>query len=46
MTTFSNNAISVTSGNNDIFELLNMHHNSGNGIFIGSKNGGGHLILN
>ena len=27
------------SGGNDIFELLNMHHNSGNGIFIGSKSG-------
>jgi hypothetical protein len=46
MTTFSNNALSVTSGGNDIFELLNMHHNSGNGIFIGSKTAGGHLILN
>jgi hypothetical protein len=46
MTTYSNNAISVTSGGYDTFELLNMHHNSGNGIFIGSKTAGGHLLLN
>ena len=46
MNTFSNNGVAVTGGGNDIFELLNMHHNSGNGIFIGSKSAGGHLILN
>jgi MYXO-CTERM domain-containing protein len=46
MNTFSNNGVAVTAGGNDIFELLNMHHNSGNGIFIGSKSAGGHLILN
>ncbi len=46
MNTFSNNGVAVTSGGNDIFELLNMHHNSGNGIFIGSKSAGGHLVLN
>ncbi len=46
MNTFSNNGIAVTGGGYDIFESLNMHHNSGNGIFIGSKNAGGHQILN
>ena len=46
MNTFSNNGVAVTGGGYDIFELLNMHHNSGNGIFIGSKTAGGHLILN
>jgi Right handed beta helix region len=43
--TRSNNGIAVNGGGNDIFELLNMHHNKGNGIFIGDG-GGGHLILN
>ena len=46
MNTFSNNGFAVDSGSNDIFENLNMHHNSGNGIFIGSKSTGGHLVLN
>ena len=46
MNTSSNNGVAVTSGGNDIFELLNMHHNNGNGIFIGSKSAGGHLVLN
>ncbi|HVZ88454.1 MAG TPA: right-handed parallel beta-helix repeat-containing protein, partial [Polyangia bacterium] len=47
MNTFSNNGISVDgSSAYDTFELLNMHHNSGNGIFIGNKSGGGHLVLN
>jgi MYXO-CTERM domain-containing protein len=47
MNTSSNNGISVNgSSANDIFELLNMHHNAGNGIFIGNKSGGGHLVLN
>ncbi len=46
MNTFSNNGVSVNGGGYDIFESLNMHHNSGNGIFIGTKNAGGHLILN
>jgi hypothetical protein len=45
MTTYSNNGISVDGGSNDIFELLNLHHNNGNGIFIG-KGSGGHLVLN
>ena len=35
MNTFSNNGVAVSTGGNCIFELLNMHHNSGNGIFIG-----------
>jgi len=46
MNTFSNNGVAVTGGGYDIFELLNMHHNSGNGIFIGSKTAGGHQIIN
>jgi MYXO-CTERM domain-containing protein len=45
MNQYSNNALSVDGGSNDIFEQLNMHHNSGNGIFIGKGNGG-HLVLN
>ena len=45
MNTFSNNGVAVNNGGNCIFELLNMHHNSGNGIFIG-KGTGGHLVLN
>src|SRR5580765_5517303 len=36
MNMYSNNGISV-SGGNCIFESLNMHHNAGNGIFIGGK---------
>jgi hypothetical protein len=47
MNTSSNNGISVSgTAAYDTFELLNMHHNSGNGIFIGDKSGGGHLVLN
>jgi hypothetical protein len=45
MNSFSNNAIAANGGGNCIFELLNLHHNSGNGIFIG-KGTGGDLILN
>ena len=44
MNTSSNNGISA-SGSNNVFELLNMHHNSGNGIFINGGNGG-NLIVN
>ena len=44
-TTYANNGWDV-SGSNDIFELLNNHHNQGNGIFMGTKTGGGNLILN
>jgi hypothetical protein len=47
MNMYSNNGVSVGgSAAYDIFESLNMHHNSGNGIFIGNKSGGGHLVLN
>jgi hypothetical protein len=47
MNTSSNNGISVSgSAAYDTFELLNMHNNNGNGIFVGNKSGGGHLILN
>jgi hypothetical protein len=45
MNTSSNNGVAVNGGGNDIFELMNMHHNNGNGIFIG-KGTGGHLVLN
>lgn len=44
MNTFSNNGVDA-SGSNNVFELLDMHHNSGNGIFINGGNGG-NLILN
>ncbi len=44
MNTSSNNGISA-SGSNNVFELINFHHNSGNGIFINGGNGG-NLILN
>jgi MYXO-CTERM domain-containing protein len=44
-TTFANNGFDV-SGSNDTFELLNMHNNMGNGIFMGTTTGGGNLILN
>jgi MYXO-CTERM domain-containing protein len=47
MNMYSNNGISVDgSSGHDIFEQLNMHHNSGNGIFVGNKSGGGHQIIN
>jgi hypothetical protein len=43
----SNNGFAVDDpASNDIFELLNMHHNAGNGIFIGTKQNGGHVLLN
>jgi pectate lyase-like protein len=45
MNTFSNNAIATDTGGHNIFELLDLHHISGNGIFIG-KSTGGNLILN
>jgi hypothetical protein len=45
MNTRSNNGVSVSNGGNDIFESLNMHHNNGNGIFIGNGMGG-HLVVN
>jgi hypothetical protein len=43
----SNNGFAVDDpAGHDIFELLNMHHNAGNGIFIGTKQNGGHQIIN
>ena len=45
MNTFSNNGWNVSNASNDIFELLDMYGNSGNGIFVGNGTGG-HLILN
>ncbi|MBN1607253.1 MAG: hypothetical protein JW940_11515 [Polyangiaceae bacterium] len=45
MNSFSKNGVAVDAGSHDIFGLLNMHHNNGNGIFIG-KGTGGHLVLN
>ncbi len=45
MNEFSNNGIAVDGGGNDIFELLDLHHINGTGIFIG-KGSGGHLVLN
>lgn len=44
MMTNSNNGMSA-SGSNNIFELLNFHHNNGTGLFI-SGGTGGNLILN
>ncbi len=46
MNTSPTTASRSTAAANDIFEPLNMHHNAGNGIFIGNKSGGGHLVLN
>lgn len=46
MNTRSNTGFGVNDpAHDDIFELLNLHHNSGSGFFI-SHGGGGHLILN
>src|SRR5262245_17540634 len=45
MNMYSNNGISVNNASNDIFESLNLHHNSGTGLFIGNGMGG-HLVLN
>ena len=45
MNTRSNNAIAANGGGHNIFELLNLHHLAGTGIFIG-KGEGGNLILN
>jgi hypothetical protein len=43
--TVANNGIWVKGASNDIFELLNLHHNAGPGLSIANGNGG-HLILN
>jgi hypothetical protein len=46
MNTRSNNGISA-SGSNNVFELLDLHHISGTGLFIhGGDSTGGNLILN
>lgn len=46
MNTRSNTGIGVNDpAHDDIFELLNIHHNKGSGFFI-SHGGGGHLVLN
>ena len=42
---YSNNGMSVSNASNDIFELINFHHNNGTGLFIG-KGSGGHRVLN
>jgi pectate lyase-like protein len=41
----SNDALRSEGASNNVFELLNIHHNFGPGIFI-SKGNGGNLILN
>ncbi len=43
MNTRSNTGMTA-SGSNNIFELLNLHHNNGTGLFL--RDGGGNLILN
>jgi len=43
MNTRSNTGMSA-SGSNNIFELLNLHHHSGTGLFL--RDGGGNLIVN
>lgn len=43
--THSNDAIRSEGASNNVFELLNIHHNFGPGLFI-SKGTGGNLILN
>src|SRR5262245_48007299 len=45
MNTRSNTGMSVGDCSNDIFELMNFHHNNGSGFFI-SHGTGGHRILN
>ncbi len=44
MNTNSNNGMS-SSGSNNVFELINFHHNNGTGLFINGGMGG-NLILN
>ncbi|WP_438023987.1 right-handed parallel beta-helix repeat-containing protein [Sorangium sp. So ce233] len=46
MNTRSNNAVGVSGdAHDDIFELMNIHHNNGSGMFI-SNTTGGHQIIN
>ncbi len=47
MNTNSNCGMQVVQSGNNIFELMNFHHNSGAGVFVNdSKGRGGHLFLN
>jgi hypothetical protein len=47
MNTNSNCGMHVDDTHNNIFELMNFHHNNGAGMFIDDTKGtGGHLILN
>jgi MYXO-CTERM domain-containing protein len=45
MNTRSNTGMGVNDAHDDIFELLNIHHNNGSGFFI-SRGTGGHQIIN
>ena len=45
MNTRSNTGMGVNDAHDDIFELLNIHHNAGSGFFI-SRGTGGHQIIN
>lgn len=43
----SNVGVFVKNAGNDIFELMNSHHNKGSGFFVNdTKGSGGHLFLN
>jgi len=43
----SNAGMYVRESGDNIFELMNFHHNNGTGVFVnGSKGTGGHLFLN
>lgn len=43
----SNAGMYVRESGDNIFELMNFHHNSGTGVFVnGSRGRGGHLFLN
>lgn len=47
MNTKSNVGMFVRESSNNIFELMNFHHNNGSGTFVNdTKGGGGHLYLN
>lgn len=47
MTTRSNVGLFVKASGDNIFELLNLHHNYGSGVFVDNSKGvGGHLFLN
>jgi hypothetical protein len=47
MNTNSNCGMHVDNTGNNIFEMMNFHHNNGAGLFISDTKGkGGHLVLN